>query len=99
MEYNIDEKYFRIEIKGSKKEIRKFARCLVEVINKFYLSDLESTKLTKDTLTLNPTRYERIYLSNASITYLPNVGDEFKSFHFNIIKDNYEKAKEKFEKH
>ena len=96
MEYNIDEKYFRIEVKGSRKEIKKFARCLVEIINKHYFSKFESTKLTKDTLALNPTRYERIYLNNNSLLYLPNVGDEAKEFHFKILKENYEKAKEMF---
>ena len=100
MEYNVDEKNYKIELKGSKREIKKFARCLVEIINKHYVSEFDSIKLSKEPLQLNPTAYERIYLSNTSLLYLPNVHDEDgKKFHFNFIKEHYEKAREKFEKH
>jgi hypothetical protein len=97
MEYNVDEKNFIIELKGDKREIKKFARCLVEIVDKHLLSELKSFKINECLQQLNLNRYQRIYLSNNSITYLPNVGsDEAKSFHFNFIKENYEKAKEKY---
>ncbi len=100
MEYNVDEKNYRIELKGSKKEIKKFARCLVEIINKHYVSEFDSTKITSKQVQHNPTRYERIYLSNTSLLYLPNVHDEEgRKFHFNFLKEHYQKAREKYEKH
>lgn len=100
MEYNVDEKNYKIEAKGSKKEIKKFARCLVEVINKYYLSEFDSNKITSEPLQHNPTGYERIILTNKSLTYLPNVHDEeARKFHFNILMIHYQKAREKFEKH
>lgn len=99
MEHNIDEKNYRINIKGSGEEVRKFARCLVEVVNRHYLPEFDSTKLSKEPLQINPTAYERFYLSDTALLYLPNVnGEEAKKFHFNILMVHYQKAKEKFEK-
>lgn len=99
MEYTVDEKNYKIELKGSKKEIKNFARCLVEVINKHYLSEFNSTKITSEPVQHNPTAYERIYLSNTSLLYFPNVHDEEgRKFHFNILMIHYQKAREKFEK-
>lgn len=98
MEYNIDEKNCRIEMNGSKEEVKKFTRCLVEIINKNYVEKLDLTQISNEPLSINPTRYQRIYLMNDSLIYLPNFGDEEdKKSYFNIIKENYEKAKEKFE--
>ncbi len=99
MEYNIDEKHYRINAKGSKEEVKKFARCLVEVINKYYLNEFDSIKLSKDPLEINPNAYERFYLSDTALLYLPNVnGEEGKKFHFNILMVHYLKAKDNFEK-
>ncbi len=101
MEYNIDDKNYRIEAKGSEKEIKKFARCLVETINKHYLGefDLHKSRVASEPVQYNPTAYERIYLSNNSLLYLPNINEENgKKFHFNILMIHYKKAREKFEK-
>ena len=100
MEYNVDEKKHKIELTGSKREIKKFARCLVEIINKHYVSEFDSTKITSEPVQHNPSSYERIYLSNTSLIYIPNVHDEeARKFHFNILMIHYQKAREKFEKH
>jgi hypothetical protein len=99
MEYNVDEKHYRINVKGSKKEVKKFTRCLVEVVNKYYLSEFDSIKLSKEPMEINPTAYERFYLSDTSLLYLPNVhSEEAKKFHFNILMIHYQKAKDNFER-
>ncbi len=99
MEYTIDEKNYRIQANGSKNEIKTFARCLVEVINKHYANQIESTPTSNEYLELNPTSYERIYIKDTSLLYLPNIGsEEGKKFHFNILMVHYRKARDKFEK-
>jgi hypothetical protein len=98
MEYNIDEKNYRINVNGPKEEMRRFARCLVEIVNKHYLPDFDLIELSKEYLQINPTAYERIDLSDTSLLYFPNINsEEGKEFHFNILMIHYQKAREKFE--
>jgi hypothetical protein len=98
MEYKIDKKNFRIELKGSKKEIRKFARRLVEIVDKNLLREFESLKFGKEAEQFNVNAYQRLYLSRDSLIYIPNVGDnpDIKKIHFAIMEEKYEKAKKNF---
>lgn len=98
MEYNVDEKNFRIEIKGKKKEIKKFARCLVEIVDQNSLPEFKNIKFSKKMETFNLNAYQRMQLTYNSIIYIPNVGsnNNLKSIHFEIMKENYKKAKQTF---
>ena len=99
MEYKIDEKNFRIELKGSKKEIKKFAKCLVEIVNKNLLGEFEHLKFGKETEQFNLNTYQRLYLSKTSLIYIPNVGNYpgLREFHFKFMEEHYNKAKENYE--
>jgi hypothetical protein len=95
MEYNIDEKKYKIEIKGSKREIKKFARCLVEIVDRNKISELEYFTNKKDPFIFDINQLNRIYFNNTSLVYMPN---GISDTHFSIIKKHYEIAREKFEK-
>lgn len=96
MEYNVDEKNYKIEITGSKREIKKFARCLVEIINKHRISDFNQCEKKNNSFIFDIDQLHRIYLEDRSLTYIQSGGSDV---HFYIIKQNYQKAREKFEKH
>jgi hypothetical protein len=97
MKYNIDEKFFKIEIKGSKKEIKRFAKCLVEIIDKNLVSEFEYHVKYNYSQPINLTATQRIYLTEDSLLYIPNLSDgDRKRLEFKFMKENYEKAKENF---
>ena len=98
MEYNIDKNNFRIELKGSRREIKKFSRCLVEVVDKHLLLELKSIKFKSELEQFNISPYQRIYLSKNSLLYVPNVGSnkDMRNLHFERMMENYIKAKENF---
>lgn len=96
MEYHVDEQKYKIEITGSKREIKKFARCLVEVVNKHRVSDFNQYVKKNNSFIFDIDQLHRIYLENSSLTYIQSGGSDV---HFSIIKQSYQKAREKFEKH
>jgi hypothetical protein len=104
MEYKINKEKFRIELNGSKKEIKRFARCLVEIVDKNLLSEFKCFKLKTELQQFNLNANQRVYLSKNSLLYVPNIGanSDINSIIFNIMEEKYKQAKENFieyEKH
>ena len=98
MKYELDEKNFRIKLEGSKEEIKTFGRCLVEIVNKSELGMFEDLKFENELEEFNLNSYQRIYINNNSLIYLPNVNSvKAKEFHFKIIKKFYDSAKKIYE--
>lgn len=98
MEYKINKNNFRIELNGSKKEIKRFAKCLVEIVDKTLLSELKCFKFEKELKEFNLDARQRIYLSKNSLLYVPNVGPnrDINLIVFNIMENKYKQAKENF---
>jgi len=97
MEHKIDEKHFRIEFKGTPKEVKDLARCIVEVNNKNFLVEFDSFIFGEDYQDFNVDSDHRLYLCNSSLIYLPNVNGAGKKFHFKLIKEKYNLARKLFE--
>jgi hypothetical protein len=104
MEYKINRDNFRIELNGSKKEVKRFARCLVEIVDKNLLSELKCFKWGDELQQFNLDANKRVYLSRNSLLYVPNVGvDKYNNLIiFKTMEAEYKQAKEnfmKYEKH
>jgi hypothetical protein len=98
MKYKIDKETFSIKLNGSEEEIKKFAKCLVEIIDKSLLSEFEHLKFGEKEEIIDIGIYERIYLNKQSLIYMPHVGEDYdiKRVYFEILKEKYQKAKENF---
>jgi len=98
MEYKINKKNFRIELKGSEEEIKKFARCLVEIVDKNSISEFESFEFEGNLKQFELNAYQIIYLDKNSIIYMPKVGGNsaIKKIHFKFMEENYLQAKKNF---
>jgi hypothetical protein len=104
MECKINRDNFRIELNGSKKEIKRFARCLVEIVDKNLLSEFKCLKFTEELQQFNLNAYQRVYLSKNSLLYVPNIKvDKYMNLTiFKIMELEYKQAREnfmKYEKH
>ena len=100
MKEKISHLHSRIEVEGTEKEIKKLVLALDEVITKGMLKEeiglaYESLKKNNESIQINPSRIDRIYLTRNSLIYLPNSSNP--AFHFPILKDKYVKAKELLE--
>jgi len=103
MPYEISEKNHVITIKGSIDELKDWIIALDLAIAKGgcrsqleeYIAGLEKMYEKKQ---FNFNRYERIYIDNKSIMYVPNVSHSARDFWFKILKKNFLITKEIYEK-
>ncbi len=99
MKYYIDEKREKIKITGSKRRIRRFAKYLIEEVDGNLVKNLESIKLDKSIKAFDLNNYQRLYLEEKVINYIPTVWNPGeREFHFKIMKGHYQRAREGFER-
>ena len=97
MEYVINERDFIIRLQGSKEEINKFAKCLVEIVNENLIEDFSYFMIRRIPRQFNLNSIQTMYVGEEIITYLPNSNeDDLKEKYFEVMKINYEKAKKSF---
>lgn len=94
----IDKEHYHIMIQGSAEEIRMWFNAIDSVLTKGtgqqdMKDKLDNLEKIIDPIRYNPSHYQRIYVSNNYLLYLPNVSFEARPFHFKIIQKLFEDAK------
>lgn len=99
LETKIDEKHYKITIKGEQKEIENFLYCIEQAVTKGIYKDLitEYVQQAKERQIqtfeqINLTTIHRAYYKKNEIQIIPNKGNQ--EFYFPIIKKTYQDALE-----
>ena len=95
---DIDREHYQIRINGSAEEIRMWFNAIDSVLTKGIgqrdmKDELANLENIINPVQYNPSHYQRIYVSNDSLLYAPNVSFEARPFHFKIIQKLFEDAR------
>lgn len=98
MVYQIDEKNYRIEVRGKVNEIKKWIIALDQVINKGanmdrLTDDLKTLGKLKTTKQFNLSPFIKMFYDRDTVVLSPNVSFIAKGYFFTRIKGFFEQAK------